>query len=164
MSRIPLTIPGTVARCHNHPRSSRLYRAVAPVEIRPGVFVCHACSAEDRVRAMGIPSLRTRELGARHLVRSIVVAILVTLCGSLRAKEPAPGSSLGVQMDTPWTAQNGSLFSAVEHGVRVCRVGVDLKVHGDSTLACVEWLETAARLARAEMRVNDGIRRKKLRR
>jgi hypothetical protein len=40
-----------------------------------------------------------------------------------------------------------------------CSISADLRVSGPRRRACVERLETAARLARAEMRVNEGKRR-----
>jgi len=40
-----------------------------------------------------------------------------------------------------------------------CLVDADLRVTGDKRAACVERLETAARLARGEMRVNEGRKR-----
>jgi hypothetical protein len=62
---------GPVARCPNHDVRSIEYRAVAPVEIRPGVFVCLACAARERATALNIPALKTRELGVHRLVREV---------------------------------------------------------------------------------------------
>lgn len=42
-----------------------------------------------------------------------------------------------------------------------CTISSELRVTGKKTDACVERLETAARLARAELRVNAGMRRKR---
>lgn len=71
MSRFPLNEPGTVARCPNHDVSSLEFRAIAPVEIRPGIFVCYACAARERVKALNVPALRTRQIEARHLLREV---------------------------------------------------------------------------------------------
>lgn len=135
MNRFPLNDPGTVARCPNHEVSSREFRAVAPVEIRPGVFVCLACAARERAKALGVPALRTRELGARHLVRAVVVALLVVL-GTAQAEEPAPAPA-----ESRYCARDG-----------------------ESIEQRIERLEVALRLAKAEKRVNDGRKRHEARR
>ena len=41
-----------------------------------------------------------------------------------------------------------------------CRIGTDLRVTGSKRAACVDKLETAARLAKAEHRVNEGRRKR----
>lgn len=61
----------SVARCPNHPYWSRDYRVVAPVEVRPDVFMCHPCAAKERVLALNIAALPTRELGKRSLVKLV---------------------------------------------------------------------------------------------
>lgn len=46
-------------------------------------------------------------------------------------------------------------------GVEECCITPDLRVDGTKPKRCVEFLETKARLARAETRVNSAIARKK---
>jgi hypothetical protein len=41
-----------------------------------------------------------------------------------------------------------------------CTITADLRVEGTDTLPCVEKLETAARLARAEWKVNSGMKKR----
>lgn len=41
-----------------------------------------------------------------------------------------------------------------------CRIDIDLRVTGKKRAACVDKLETAARLAKAEQRVNEGRRKR----
>jgi len=41
-----------------------------------------------------------------------------------------------------------------------CAIDTNLRVSGDKRAACVDRLETSARLARAEMRVNEGRKRR----
>lgn len=86
-----------------------------------------------------------------------VCTVTMLSCGIARGEEPA-----AVQIEgNAWHVGQASLFSFRRDGVEDCRIAPDLRVHGDRRTACVEKLELAARLARAEMRVNEPKRKKR---
>lgn len=83
-----------------------------------------------------------------------ICAITMLSCGIARGDEP-------LIVDTSWKSSNASLYSFRTNGVEDCRITPELKVEGDHRMACVALLDQAARLARAEMRVNEPKRRKR---
>lgn len=83
-----------------------------------------------------------------------VCSIALLSCGIARGEEP-------LIVDTAWINEKAALFSFRTNGVEDCRIAPDLRIHGDRRAACVEKLEIAARLARAEMRVNEPKRKKR---
>lgn len=70
---------------------------VATVE-QNGERLCAPCAAKDRVLALNVPALRTRELGARQLVR-IALALLLLVCATAAALEPTNGAREGESLD-----------------------------------------------------------------
>lgn len=59
----------------------------------------------------------------------------------------------------PWTAETPIILRYQTAGIVDCEITNELRVRGPRFRACVDRLEMSARLARAEMRVNEGRRR-----
>lgn len=97
----------------------------------------------------------------RALIVYILFVIVAVVGGIARGTERAAEQ---VMINSPGGIQvgdgllEGNIQALVAYrtgGVEECRIAPDLRVHGDRRARCVEHLERAARLARAEMRVNE---------
>lgn len=101
-------------------------------------------------------------IGAHGVAFLLVVALIVVLLSILGSKAGAaeiPGVSPALDEVKPTEGLVTALVSFRNNGTERCHITPDLKVHGVDRAPCLEHMETALRLAKAEALVNRKRRR-----